>query len=125
MVRRRSTVRFRNGAPDQDDNSNASNSAEGPFRGPSDVLGRQTQMPAGRSSSAIALRLRAVPRLPPRCPVRGKHSRASTGRIFHPQCPERSSKNLTQELLGAAGSPSVRLVLLSVAIGLSTEELCP
>ena len=35
MVRRRSTVRFRNGAPAQRNNSNASNGPWGPFRGPS------------------------------------------------------------------------------------------
>jgi hypothetical protein len=34
MVRRRSTVRFRNGAPAQGSFSNASNSRRGPFRGP-------------------------------------------------------------------------------------------
>jgi len=35
MVRRRSTVRFRNGAPVQRTNSNTSNGPWGPFRGPS------------------------------------------------------------------------------------------
>jgi hypothetical protein len=35
MVRRRSTVRFRNGAPAQRINSNTSNGPWGPFRGPS------------------------------------------------------------------------------------------
>ena len=35
MVRRRSTVRFRNGAPAQRNNSNSSNGPWGPFRGPS------------------------------------------------------------------------------------------
>src|SRR2546421_2711928 len=35
MVRRRSTVRFRNGAPAQRNNSNLSNDPWGPFRGPS------------------------------------------------------------------------------------------
>jgi hypothetical protein len=35
MVRRRSTVRFRNGAPAQRNNSNSSNGPRGPFRGPS------------------------------------------------------------------------------------------
>ena len=35
MVRRRSTVRFRNGAPAKRNNSNSSNSPWGPFRGPS------------------------------------------------------------------------------------------
>src|SRR2546430_16284525 len=35
MVRRRSTVRFRNGAPAQRNNSNTSNGPWGPFRGPS------------------------------------------------------------------------------------------
>src|SRR5947208_10772953 len=35
MVRRRSTVRFRNGAPAQRANSNLSNGLWGPFRGPS------------------------------------------------------------------------------------------
>jgi hypothetical protein len=35
MVRRRSTVRFRNGAPAQRTNSNISNGPWGPFRGPS------------------------------------------------------------------------------------------
>ena len=35
MVRRRSTVRFRNGAPAQRTNSNSSNGPRGPFRGPS------------------------------------------------------------------------------------------
>ena len=34
MVRRRSTVRFRNGAPAQRNNSNISNRPWGPFRGP-------------------------------------------------------------------------------------------
>ena len=34
MVRRRSTVRFRNGAPAQGNNSNTSNGPWGPFRGP-------------------------------------------------------------------------------------------
>src|SRR5207244_9119012 len=35
MVRRRSTVRFRNGAPAQRNSSNSSNTPRGPFRGPS------------------------------------------------------------------------------------------
>src|SRR5437016_14219291 len=35
MVRRRSTVRFRNGAPAERNNSNGSNDLWGPFRGPS------------------------------------------------------------------------------------------
>src|SRR5437588_3811146 len=38
MVRRRSTVRFRNGAPAQRTNSNRSNGPRGPFRGPSSSL---------------------------------------------------------------------------------------
>ena len=41
MVRRRSTVRFRNGAPGNRINSNASNRSWGPFRGPSQLLAVQ------------------------------------------------------------------------------------
>jgi hypothetical protein len=80
MVRRRSTVRFRNGALDQDDNSNASNSAGGHSGGQVNVLRPYAQMLAGSSSSALAP-LGAVRCLPLRCPVRGKPSRASAGRF--------------------------------------------
>ena len=48
MVRRRSTVRFRNGAPDQDDNSNVSNSGGGHSGGQVNVLRPQAQMLAGQ-----------------------------------------------------------------------------
>ena len=64
MVRRRSTVRFRNGAPAQDGNSNGSNRLWGPFREPIGPLVRQVclglwQTSVDRSQS-LCQRFRAV-----------------------------------------------------------------